>query len=218
MRVAVFGSFYRGVAVLNELLFGPLRETLQVVGVATDDPAQSFVSPSRRVWQYPHAEWEEEMMVDAARRREVPVYRGRVKHQDFYQVFEDQWRPDLCITATFGQLIDQRLFSFPQLGFYNLHPFDGGRWPSDYAGGNPFQMMIDDGRADCCLALHHVDAAFDTGRIVATSERIAIPAGASVPDMHKITSPFAGLLVRRHLAQLLSARGAAGAEADARVD
>jgi hypothetical protein len=43
LRVAVFGSYYRGFYVLNELLFGPLRERVKVVGVATDDTGSSFI-------------------------------------------------------------------------------------------------------------------------------------------------------------------------------
>ncbi len=44
LRVAVFGSFYRGFYVLHELLEGVIKDRIQVVGVATDDPTQSYVA------------------------------------------------------------------------------------------------------------------------------------------------------------------------------
>ena len=49
-RLVVFGSFYRGFFVLSELLQGHIAHEITVVGVATDDPSKSFVSPHKRVW------------------------------------------------------------------------------------------------------------------------------------------------------------------------
>lgn len=90
IRVAVFGSFYRGYYVLDELLHGPLNDLFSVVGVATDDVTQSFISAGVRVWQYPHRPWEETMVERHAQAHGVPVYKGRVKHDPFYQVFEHE--------------------------------------------------------------------------------------------------------------------------------
>lgn len=202
VRVAVFGSFYRGFYVLAELLQGEHRERFQVVGVATDDVSQPFISPSRRVWQYPH-QTEEETMVEAlAARHAIPFYKGRVKSAEFYALYEKEWRPDLCIAATFGQRIDARLYGHPRYGFFNIHPCIPDGWPSRYAGPNPFQAMKDDGRDAVVAALHQVDDGFDTGALLALSAPVPFPPHASVIDMHKITSPvfarFAvGTLVER---------------------
>jgi methionyl-tRNA formyltransferase len=203
MRVAVFGSFYRGFYVLSELLFGPLFEELKVVGIATDDPCFSFVSPEKRVWQYPHTRCEVTMVGDLGRENGIPVYLGKVKCQSFYDIYENDWRPDLCVMATFGQRIDQRLISFPRLGFCNFHPSDIGIWPSRYAGSNPFLHMFKNGERNCVITLHEVDEKFDNGRRIATSDIIRIPPGVSVVDMHKISSPIAALLLRRELPKLL---------------
>ena len=53
IRVALFGSYYRGYQVLDELLSGPLSAHVTVVGVATDNPDNTFISRAKRVWQYP---------------------------------------------------------------------------------------------------------------------------------------------------------------------
>ncbi|WP_123785222.1 formyltransferase family protein [Pseudazoarcus pumilus] len=202
LRVAVFGSFYRGYHVLHELLHGDLAGRVCVVGVATDDPTQSFVSPTKRVWQYPHEPSERTMVARLAAEHGIECWSGRVKTPAFYARFEQHWRPDVAIMATFGQRIDARLYSFPRLGFFNLHPCKDDDWPSHYVGGNPFQRLIDDGSDYCVIAMHQVDDGFDTGALRAFSERIPIPAGAGVVEMHKCSSPIAARLAARELATM----------------
>lgn len=189
IRIAIFGSFYRGFYVLDELMHGPYRDHFQIVGVATDDLSQKFVSADRRVWQYDHKPEEETMVERLARENEHDVYKGKVKDDTFYDLFSNSWRPDMCVACTFGQRIDSRLFDYPRLGFYNLHPCIEGEWPSKYAGPNPFAELIADGLDHTQIALHRVDAGFDTGELIGMSPRIAIPPAATVVDMHKLTSP-----------------------------
>ncbi len=210
IKVALFGSYYRGFHVLNEILYGPLHDQLELVGVATDNTGSSFISRDKRVWQYPHTPAEAQMVADLAYQHDVPVFTGRVKSPEFYDLFEQVWHPEYCIMATFGQRIDQRLFSYPYAGFYNLHPSDDDVWPSRYAGGNPFKQLIEDGARDCVMTLHRVDDGFDTGERIAISDRIYIPPGASVTDMHKATSPLAALLVRAHLKSTLQSSSFTG--------
>lgn len=195
LRLALFGSFYRGYYVLYKLLNGELKDIVEVVGVASDDPTQSFVSPTKRVWQYPHTMEEETLVSDLARSAGLEVFLGRVKTDEFYAIHEQSWRPDLCISATFGQLFNERIFAYPELGFFNLHPSFDDTWPS-YPGGNPFAGMISDEKPYCVITMHRVNEKFDEGELVARTRRIAIPNGATVTDMHKITSPIAADLVR----------------------
>ena len=206
LSIALFGSYYRGFHVLSEILRGPLSNQLHLTGVATDSPDASFISRDKRVWQYPYTNAEASMVLNLAEGHNIPVFSGRVKTPAFYSVFENDWRPDYCIMATFGQRIDQRLFTYPTAGFFNLHPSDNTVWPSRYAGSNPFNQMIHDGARDCVITLHRVDDGFVTGERIAVSDRIYIPPGASVTDMHKMSSPTAALLVRAHLSQILTER------------
>jgi methionyl-tRNA formyltransferase len=189
IKIALFGSFYRGFYLLDELLQGASKDLFHVVGVATDDAQETFISSHKRVWQYPHSPLEETMVEQLAHEFGIEVYKGRVKNEDFYIRYEENWTPDFSISATFGQRIDQRLFSYPKMGFFNLHPCIEDGWPSKYAGPNPFKALMEDGHTYTTAALHRVDDGFDTGELMAMSERIAIPPGASVVDMHKISSP-----------------------------
>jgi len=206
MRIVLFGSYYRGYFVLTELLTGSLCDHVEVVGVATDNPSESYVSPGKRVWQYGYSDDEANLVRTLADDNAIPVYDGPVKTSEFYELLETEWRPDLCVMATFGQLIDERLFDFPTLGFFNLHPSDRAGWPSRYAGPDPFAAMIRDHRRECVLSVHHVDGGFDTGDRVLTSELIPIPPGVNVRDMHKLTAPYAGQVVRQLVSGKLSIR------------
>ena len=163
----MLGSFYRGYYLLNELLFGEISQFIEIVGVATDDPKNTFISSDKRVWQYPHSIAEAEMVENLALEHQLLVYKGRVNCKEFYEIFENHWRPNIALMATFGQRIGLRLINFPNLGFYNLHPCTDDKWPSNYIGGNPFNALIQDGHE---------------------YTRVAFQPNASVVDMHKITS------------------------------
>jgi methionyl-tRNA formyltransferase len=189
IRIAVFGSFYRGYYILDELLRGTLKDKFIVVGVATDDVGQTFISADKRVWQYQHLAQEETMVERYAQQQGLQVYTGRVKCEDFYATYEHDWMPDICVSATFGQRFDAKLFSFPKFGFFNIHPCLDDGWPSKYAGPDPFQALRRDGHDYTTAALHRVDGDFDTGELVAMSARVAMPAHSTVVDMHKLTSP-----------------------------
>ena len=203
VRVALFGSFHRGFHVLSELLKGPLAQRVRVVGVATDDVDSDHVSRGRRVWAYPHSLAEETMVEQLALSHGIVPYKGRVKTDEFYHLYDRQWKPDLCITATFGQRIDARLFNWPRLGFFNLHPCIDDGWPSHYAGPNPFQALLDNGSDHVVIAMHQIDEGFDTGPLLALSEKIYVPYGATVVDLHKLTSPLAAKFFARELAKML---------------
>ena len=75
-------------------------------------------------------------------------------------------------------------------------------WPSKYAGPNPFQALRDDGHDHTTAALHRVDSGFDTGELIAMSQRIAMPPNASVVDMHKLTAPVIAKFAVPELARL----------------
>jgi methionyl-tRNA formyltransferase len=204
IRVVVFGSFYRGFYVLNELLSGDICDKVVVVGVATDNASESFVSPGKRVWQYPHELADQTLVGRLADKSGIPVFNGRVKTPEFYDLIETQWKPDLCIMATFGQKINDRLFNAPPLGFFNLHPCIDDGWPSRYVGGNPFQALLDDGKNYTQIAMHRVDENFDTGELIAYSEKLFIPEHTNVVDLHKITSPAAGRLAAREIEKIIA--------------
>ena len=194
-RVAVFGSFMGGYHVLQELLAGDLANRVQVVGVASDDPSQSFTHADVRLWKYPHTRDEELLAPRFAAEHGLRAFTGRVRTSEFYDLFLEDWRPELCLMATFGQKIPDALINYPRFGFYNFH-HSADTWPS-YPGPDPIAAMVRDGRTHLVLTIHKVTAVIDGGEFVARSHPVAIPQGINAVGMHRITWPQMGSFIRR---------------------
>ena len=195
VRVTLLGSFHGGYHVLRELLSGALADRVNVVGVATDDPTQPFIHADKRLWRYPHTRDEELLVPRFAAEQGLPVYSGRVKTPEFFDEVFTEWRPQLCLMATFGQKIPTALIHFPALGFYNFH-HSAEYWPS-YPGPDPIAAMV--------LTIHKVSDVIDGGEFVARSHRVAIPDGINAVGMHRITWPQMGPFIRREVGALLGA-------------
>jgi methionyl-tRNA formyltransferase len=131
------------------------------------------------------------------------VFTGRVKTPEFYGMFLDEWQPQLCLMATFGQKIPTPLINYPSLGFYNFH-HSGSQWPS-YAGPDPIAAMVRDGRTHLVLTIHKVSDVIDDGEFFARSHPVAIPAGINAVGMHRITWPQMGPFIRQSVGTMLNA-------------
>ena len=210
-RVAVFGSFMGGYHVLRELLFGPLSSRVVVVGVATDDPTQPFTHPKVRLWQYPHTRDDELIVPRFTQEHDLPVFTGRVKSPEFQEMFFNEWQPELCLMATFGQKIPNALIGYPGLGFYNFH-HSGDTWPS-YPGPDPIAAMVRDGRKHLVLTIHKVTDVIDGGEFVARSHPVAIPDGINAIGMHRITWPQMGPFIRESVKAMVEAQSASWSQA-----
>ena len=200
-RVAVFGSFYGGYQLLNELLNPPLSHLVTVTGVASDDPTQAFTHADVRLWKYPHTQTEEDAVAWMAFAYDLPYYQGRVNTPDFESMFVEDWRPDLCLMATFGQKIPRHIFAVPKLGFYNFHHSDEV-WPS-YPGPDPIRDMQRDGKTHVVITMHEVNEVLDGGRFVARSHRVPLVKGADGAAMHRITWPQMGGFIQQCVRHVL---------------
>jgi methionyl-tRNA formyltransferase len=192
-----------GYHVLKELLSCELAQRVVVTGVATDDPTQPITHPTVRLWKYPHTPDDELLVPRFAQAEGIPVYTGRVKAGEFYEIFFNQWQPDLCLMATFGQKIPNSLINYPSLGFYNFH-HSGNTWPS-HPGPNPIAAMLRDGRKHLVLTIHKVTDVIDGGAFVAHSQPVDIPEGINAVGMHRITWPQMGPFIRRAVGAMLDA-------------
>jgi len=202
-RVAVFGSFVGGYHVLRELLFGSIASRVVVVGVATDDPTQPFTHADVRLWKYPHTRDDELLVPRFAQEHGLPVFTGRVKAPEFQEMFFREWRPELCLMATFGQKIPTAVIGYPELGFFNFH-HSVDTWPS-YPGPDPIAAMVRDGRTHLVLTIHKVSDVIDGGEFVAHSHPVAIPEGINAVGMHRITWPQMGPFISRKVEGMIDA-------------
>lgn len=211
-RVAVFGSFMGGYHVLSELLFGELADRVTVVGVATDDPKQPYTNAKVRLWKYPHTPADEQLVRRFAAAQKLPVFTGRVKSPEFHELMLNDWCPDVCLMATFGQRIPRHLIELPRQGFVNFH-HSGPTWPS-YPGPDPIAAMQRDGLKQLVLTMHKVSDVIDDGEFVARSHPVVIPSGVNAIDMHRITWPQMHGFIRQVVSDILDVREPSAVETD----
>ncbi len=201
-RIVVFGSFLGGYHVLSELIFGELADRVTVVGVATDDPTQSYTNAKVRLWRHPHTDEDEMLVRRFAQAQNLPVFTGRVKSPEFHELMKRDWQPDLCLMATFGQKIPKHIIEVPRLGFFNFH-HSGPTWPS-YPGPDPIGAMQRDGLSHLVLTMHRVNELIDDGEFFARSHPVAIPPGINALEMHRITWPQMGGFIRNAVEEILN--------------
>ena len=220
LRVALFGSYFRGLFVglrLKEMQ-ADNSSGIVCVGVATDGANHSGakISGGRRVWKYiPQLErivFRTVIEQLALNRLQVPLYTGAVKSDFFREQVLPAWDPDVILMSTFGQLIDEPIFSFPEHGMYNFHPSDLSR--GMYPGPNPFNEMLDAGERTTRVTIHHVDGEFDTGEVVGVSPPINTePVGGSIDRathiqaLHQKTAAVASIMAGVLLRSIRDSRG-----------
>lgn len=215
LRVAVFGSAWRGLHTMAHLLREELDhpEEINLVGLATDDVSQEVandrkpkISTGRRLWQYIEPTDREELqnyVKGSAVMNGIDCYTGDVKTEAFWGSggILEYWNPDVIVMSTFGQLIPPEVIRFPRYGMYNFHPSDLAH--GKYPGPDPFTEMMNAGESTTRMTCHHVNEAFDEGHVVGFSPEIPIQddAGAypawsngmsTVEALHLHTSPAAG--------------------------
>jgi methionyl-tRNA formyltransferase len=202
-RVVVLGSFMGGYHVLSELIFGELSSRVQVVGIVTDDPTQPYTNAKVRLWRHPHTPEDETLVRRIAASLGIPVFTGNVKSAEFHELMTQDWKPDLCLMATFGQKIPKHIIEVPRLGFFNFH-HSGPTWPS-YPGPDPIGAMQRDGLSHLVLTMHRVNELIDDGEFFARSPLVEIPPGINAIEMHRITWPQMGGFIRSAVERILDA-------------
>ena len=85
-----------------------------------------------------------------------------VKIKDDYQAVLDA-KPDLIITAAFGQFIPSVILNYPKYGCVNVH---GSLLPK-YRGGSPIQTSIINGEKETGITIMYMASKMDAGDIIA---------------------------------------------------
>ncbi|CAM9187874.1 unnamed protein product [Choristocarpus tenellus] len=86
------------------------------------------------------------------------------RDEDFLAELEDL-RPDLCVTAAYGQFLPQRFLDIPALGTLNVHP---SLLPL-YRGASPVQRCVEMGDAETGVSVAFTVLKMDAGPVVRQS-------------------------------------------------
>ena len=101
----------------------------------------------------------------------IPVQQfARIKSDEGVSALE-QFAPDLCVTAAFGQILSKRNLAIPKLGTINVH---GSLLPK-YRGASPIQSAIINGDAVTGITTMMTDVGMDTGDILLQRETPILP-------------------------------------------
>ena len=96
-----------------------------------------------------------------ALKHNLPVFQP-VKIKDDYQTVLDA-KPDIIVTAAFGQFIPKIVLDYPRLGCINVH---GSLLPK-YRGGSPIQTSIIRGEEETGITIMYMAYKMDAGNIIA---------------------------------------------------
>jgi methionyl-tRNA formyltransferase len=87
----------------------------------------------------------------------------KARDADFLDELENQVRPDLCITAAYGQYLPKRFLALPKFGTLNIHPSLLPRW----RGSSPVQRSLEAGDNPVGVSVLFTVSKMDAGPIVA---------------------------------------------------
>jgi len=178
LRVVIFGSYLLGY-LLTETLHEFERQhpsRLNMVGLVTDDPASpaAKISVKRRIWRkYDQQETIhlETAMIETGLKSGVPVYTGAVK-TEYFRALLTTWNPDVILVCVFGQIINEPIINYPNLGIYNFHPAD--LLAGHGAGPQPYQDLIDRQANTSKVTIHQLTTDLDSGPILGQSPPVNV--------------------------------------------
>lgn len=91
-----------------------------------------------------------------------------VKDGTFLDHFQTVIRPDLCITAAYGQYLPKRFLATPSLGTVNIHPSLLPKW----RGASPVQRSLQAGENPLGVTILYTVSKMDAGPIITQAEEI----------------------------------------------
>lgn len=77
-----------------------------------------------------------------------------------------EWKPDLIVTAAYGQILPKAVLELPRLGCINVH---GSLLPK-YRGGAPIQRSIINGERSTGVTIMYMAEGLDTGDMISVIE------------------------------------------------
>lgn len=151
-RIVFMGTASFSLAVLKMLI----EEKYNIVGVVSQP--DRFVG-RKKVLTMPDVKVE-------ALKHDIPVIQPQKIKEDYQDILD--LKPDLIITAAYGQLIPQAILDAPRLGCINVH---ASLLPL-YRGGAPVHQAIIDGQEKTGVTIMYMVKKMDAGNIISQKETL----------------------------------------------
>lgn len=144
-----------------------------------------------------------------AERHHIPVYQPeRMRDPEATKVIE-AYKPDLIVTAAYGQILPKSVLAIPRLGCINIH---GSLLPL-YRGGAPIQYAIMKGETVTGVTIMYMAEGLDTGDMISKVE-VPIQSSDDAGSMFEKLSMAGASLLIRTLPDLIAGRIEAIAQND----
>ena len=127
----------------------------------------------------------------AAQEAGIPVFQPEKIRRDGVKTLRDL-KPDLCVTAAFGQILSQEILDIPPMGNINVH---ASILPK-HRGAAPIAYAIMSGDREAGVTTMMMDAGIDTGDIL-LQEKTKIGEQETCGELtQRLSETGAGLLIR----------------------
>lgn len=129
---------------------------------------------------------------EAALKHGIPVFQpARLRNEESVAELA-KWKPDLIVTAAFGQILPKSVLDMPPCGCVNVH---GSLLPK-YRGGAPIQRSIMNGEKVTGVTLMYMAEGLDTGDMISRVEVTIEDEDTSGTMFEKLSLAGAELLMR----------------------
>lgn len=132
----------------------------------------------------------------AAEEAGIPVFQPEKIRRDGVETLK-QLKPDLCVTAAFGQILSQEILDVPPLGNINVH---ASLLPK-HRGAAPIACSIMKGERETGVTTMFMDAGIDTGDIL-LQEKTQIGESETCSELTERLSRIGAELLIRTVAEL----------------
>jgi len=138
---------------------------------------------------------------EAALRHGIPVLQPQRLRSPEAVAELAEYKPDLIITAAYGQILPKSVLDMPALGCLNVH---GSLLPA-YRGGAPIQRSIINGEPVTGITLMYMAEGLDTGDMIAKAE-VPIQDDDTAGTMFEKLSQAGAELLHRELPRLVKGK------------
>ncbi|MGG3311663.1 methionyl-tRNA formyltransferase [Paenibacillus lautus] len=138
---------------------------------------------------------------EAALRHGIPVLQPQRLRNPEAVAELARYKPDLIVTAAYGQILPKSVLDMPSLGCLNVH---GSLLPA-YRGGAPIQRSIINGESVTGITLMYMAEGLDTGDMIARTE-VPIEDDDTAGTMFEKLSQAGAELLLRELPRLVKGK------------
>ncbi|RXZ02587.1 methionyl-tRNA formyltransferase [Fictibacillus sp. S7] len=136
---------------------------------------------------------------EEAMKHGIPVLQPKKLRAEYEEVLE--YKPDLIVTAAYGQILPSEILQAPQYGCVNVH----ASLLPEYRGGAPIHQSIIDGKTETGVTIMYMVDKLDAGDIL-TQVKVPIEEEDHVDSMFRKLSNAGADLLTKTLPDLIEGR------------